>query len=267
MQIGEIKKKSKKRIGDRAGVYPIYIDESQIFVYMMVPSKKKFGGALPQMGKGGIEKGELPEHAAMREGHEELGLRASNVKKLRQLATDTIEGKKEIYDITVFVAEVFEKDDFDPHGYEAKWSGWVDLEEAVKVSRKNQQHFLRKIQAEYGNDMKIDEITDDDVESRRGQRQDPAEMGFHTIYRACPVEVTDFKPMDYVTKSRRFAIEHSESMYWTEEEPYHVIKAMVRNAPDNIVLYNASNPGEYFYDGPELKGRVIYKAKEYEEYQ
>ena len=115
--------------------------------------------------------------------------------------------------------------------------------------------------------MNIDDVTSDKVAGRRKESREPAEIGFHTIYRAVPVTVTTFNEMDYVTKSRKFAIEHSESMYWTEEEPYHVIKTMVRNAPDSITLYNASNPGEYFYDGPQKEGRVIYKAKEYEEYQ
>jgi len=56
-------------------------------------------------------------------------------------------------------------------------------------------------------------------------------------------------------------------MYWTEEEPYHVISKVVSNRPNAMTLFNASNPGEYFYHGPEVEGRVTYKATEYEEYQ
>jgi len=122
--------------------------------------------------------------------------------------------------------------------------------------------------ANYPNE-ELDEMDADsaDAESRRKESREPAEIGMHTIYRAVPVDVTTFREMDYVTKSRKFAAEHSESMYWTEEEPYHVIRAMVSNRHGGIVLYNASNPGEYFYDGPEIAGRVVYKAKEYAEYQ
>jgi len=136
----------------RAGVYPVYIDESgQKFVYMMVPSQEKFGGTLPQMGKGGIDDGETPEQAALREGREELGLRESNVENFYQLADKSVKTRKGGYQLTVFVAEVKDMDAFDPHGYEAKWSGWVELEEAVKVSRPNQQQFIEMISEKYAN--------------------------------------------------------------------------------------------------------------------
>jgi hypothetical protein len=115
--------------------------------------------------------------------------------------------------------------------------------------------------------MNIDDVTAAGIESRKKQLKDPAEMGSHIIYRAVPTTVTTFREMDYVTKSRKFANEHAESMYWTEEEPYHVISKVVSNRPNAMTLYNASNPGEYFYAGPEVEGKVVYKATEYEEYQ
>jgi len=108
--------------------------------------------------------------------------------------------------------------------------------------------------------MRIDEL------DRWDEIQGEAERGSHMIYRACPVNVVTFSEMDYVTKSLKFAKEHAESMYWTEEEPYHVISAMVSNRPNSVHLFHASNPGEYFYGGPDLKGKVVYKANEYEEF-
>ena len=130
----------------RAGVYPVYTEaDGQRYVYMMVPSQPKFGGTLPQMGKGGIDDGETPEEAAMREGYEELGLREGNIKSFYQIADESIKTRKGGYQLTVFVAEVIDKDAFDPHGYEAKWSGWVEIDEALKVSRPNQQQFLQII--------------------------------------------------------------------------------------------------------------------------
>ena len=158
MRLDEVDGKPLKHIGDRAGVYPLYVaNNGQVYVYMMVPSNPKFGGALPQMGKGGVDKGETPEQAAMREGHEELGLLARNVKKISQLTTATITGKQDTYFMTVFVAEVFGKDDFDPHGYEAKWTGWVEMDEAIKVSRKNQQQFLRQVKSKYDKQQPLEE--------------------------------------------------------------------------------------------------------------
>jgi len=165
---GKLPGKPLKHIGDRAGVYPLYRgNDGTIYVYMMVPSNPKFGGALPQMGKGGIDDGETPEQAAMREGHEELGLLAKNVKKISLLTTSTIRGKQDTYHMTVFVAEVFGKDDFDPHGYEAKWTGWVEIDEAIKVSRKNQQQFLHQVKAKYDNEQSLEEDVDDKDEKIR----------------------------------------------------------------------------------------------------
>lgn len=139
-----------KQVDARAGVYPVYTDEEgQTFVHMMIPSDPKFGGLLPQMGKGGIDEGESAAEAAMREGYEELGLLANNVARMTLLTTSIRTGKKEKYNLTVFVAEVKDPDNFDPAGWESKWAGWVELEEAIKTSRKNQLQFLRLLQSKY----------------------------------------------------------------------------------------------------------------------
>jgi len=108
--------------------------------------------------------------------------------------------------------------------------------------------------------------TDDDIESReKSMLQDPVNPGYVTLYRAVPLDVNTFRKMDFVTASRKFAIEHAEHMALTEEEPYHVIKKMVDNTKDPIV-YNAPNPGELFYYGPDVAGREIYVAKQWEEF-
>lgn len=88
---------------------------------------------------------------------------------------------------------------------------------------------------------------------------------FVEIYRALPIEVNSFHDRDYVTLSKKFAIEHAENNHVYHEEPYHVIKTSV--STKNI--FNASNPGEYFYSGPDKRGREIYVSKgpyEYEGY-
>ena len=76
------------------------------------------------------------------------------------------------------------------------------------------------------------------------------------IYRAVAKEVTEIKQEDYVTLSEKFAREHADHMVVTEEEPYVVLKALV-NASD---VYEAYNPGEYFYNGSPTSGQVIYTA-------
>lgn len=76
---------------------------------------------------------------------------------------------------------------------------------------------------------------------------------FATIYRGVLTTVTTFQSMDYVTLSRRWAIGHAEHVAAVEGEDAHVLSAMVP-AKD---VYEAYNPGEYFYDGPPIKGRPI----------
>lgn len=84
------------------------------------------------------------------------------------------------------------------------------------------------------------------------------EYRYVTIYRAMPADVDSFKKMDYVSLSRKFAKEHGLHMATVEGEDFHVLRAMVK-ASD---VYEAYNPGEYFYDGPEIRGKLVqfYKA-------
>ena len=62
--------------------------------------------------------------------------------------------------------------------------------------------------------------------------------------------------MDYVTRSENFAkghVDHNAGM----GENSVAIRAMVPAAD----VYEAYNPGEYFYDGPLVEGRTVYSAE------
>lgn len=91
---------------------------------------------------------------------------------------------------------------------------------------------------------------------------DQTNVGFVTIYRACPITEFNFKDRDYVTLSKKFAIEHAESGHVYHEEPQHVIRAIVPTSN----VFDAYNPGEYFYSGKDKKGTEIYvtKGEDYE---
>jgi GNAT superfamily N-acetyltransferase len=78
-----------------------------------------------------------------------------------------------------------------------------------------------------------------------------------TIYRAAPLEANEFYDRDYVTLSKKFAIEHAENNHVYNETPFHVIRTLV---PTKNV-FDASNPSEYFYSGPNKKGTEIYITK------
>ena len=78
-----------------------------------------------------------------------------------------------------------------------------------------------------------------------------------TIYRAVAHDVTLINDMDYVTMSLGFAKGHADHQAAVEDESYHVLRARV---PANTV-FEAYNPGEFFYHGPSVQGQVVYQAK------
>lgn len=86
------------------------------------------------------------------------------------------------------------------------------------------------------------------------------ELGFPEevmIYRAVDANVNHFNPMDYVTRSLKFAKGHADHNLVVQEEPQQVIAKTVKSSD----VFEASNPGEYFYNGPEVKGFRVYLAK------
>lgn len=76
------------------------------------------------------------------------------------------------------------------------------------------------------------------------------------IYRATNAHELNFNSMDYVTRSLKFAREHAAHQAAVEDESQHVLKALV---PSKYV-FEAYNPGEYFYDGPTTPGQIVYQV-------
>jgi len=74
------------------------------------------------------------------------------------------------------------------------------------------------------------------------------------IYRARDKNGKTFEPNDYVTLSPNFAIEHAESNHVYNDESQIVIRAKVN--PSDV--FEAGNPGEYFYKGPSIEGVIAY---------
>lgn len=78
-----------------------------------------------------------------------------------------------------------------------------------------------------------------------------------TIYRGVLTEVTTFNSKDYITLSYKFALGHAKHTAEIEEEPAHVLSARVLASE----VFEAYNPGEYFYDGPEIAGKPMIQVK------
>jgi len=73
------------------------------------------------------------------------------------------------------------------------------------------------------------------------------------IFRAVPKGTETINTKDYVTLSRRFAEEHAATSAVYEEDPFVVLKSYVAT---NLVA-EAYNPGEYFYIGPPIPGKIV----------
>ena len=91
---------------------------------------------------------------------------------------------------------------------------------------------------------------------------DPQRYGYRnnvkvTIYRGVIQEVSEFYPNDYVTLNYGFARGHAQHVAAVEDENAHVLSARVLASE----VFEARNPGEFFYGGSAVAGRPIYIAK------
>ena len=99
-----------------------------------------------------------------------------------------------------------------------------------------------------------------DNDRKRGQNllQSGYEYRSVVIYRAAlPSDEILQGKNEYVTRSKKFAIEHAEHQAAVNEEPFVVFRYMAQSES----VFEAYNPGEYFYGGKPIPGKVIYTAK------
>ena len=119
--------KNKTKI-DRAGCLPYIIEDGEIQILFMLPSKEEYGGDKFQIAKGKVEDGESNKEAGIREAQEELGLFSGNVEDTHHLGKFL--GRTDFY-----VVKIKDKDQFgDPH-FETKEVKWMTPEEFQKEGR------------------------------------------------------------------------------------------------------------------------------------
>lgn len=116
---------------ERSGLIPYYIEGDHVYVKVMKPSDPAYGGTEWQLAKGGIEPGLDPEANALKEAHEEVGLKPSNITRMFKLLY-----KNHLH---VYAAEVKDKDDFDEPHYETGAVNWIKLPEDLQQIRQWQQ--------------------------------------------------------------------------------------------------------------------------------
>lgn len=123
----------------KAGLIPYFFDkDGQLKMLFMVASDPKFGGPKPMISKGTIEEGETPEHAAIREAVEELGLKPENVKgELIKIFEGKVTLRTSNYDMVIFGVEVHNKTNFNKWDYETLYATWMCNESFQVKGRKD----------------------------------------------------------------------------------------------------------------------------------
>lgn len=123
-----------------AGFIPYMINDGSVYVMTMIPSDPDFGGTEPQMAKGTIDKGYNDRDTAIKEAHEEVGLKLENIKEVKHMGV--MQANKPI---SVFYAEVINKHNFDDPHWETGWSGWINISKNLSMIRKEQQNIFQKL--------------------------------------------------------------------------------------------------------------------------
>ena len=122
----------------RGGVIPYFKNGDEIEMMFYISSDPAYGGPKFQIGKGHIDNPSDIEGEAIREANEELGLKKSNIKRCDLAIKDKITGMAGTYEFYLFVAEVFNKDDFDKFGEEASEVGWLTMTKFKEIGRESQ---------------------------------------------------------------------------------------------------------------------------------
>jgi 8-oxo-dGTP pyrophosphatase MutT (NUDIX family) len=129
----------------RAGIIPYIIENGEVKMLFFIPSDPDYGGDKFQIAKGRVDQGEEVEKTAIREGEEELGLKKENIKSVTLVSKEVISGMDNYnYDFYLYVAEVYNKEDFGEFGYETGEIGWLTIDEYVQKGRKSQLEIVKK---------------------------------------------------------------------------------------------------------------------------
>jgi len=125
---------------DRAGFLPYVMVDGEPLFYFMIPSKENFGGLMPQVAKGRVDKGENVFDAALREAREELGLKRSNLKPetIKLAWRGKLRGKTETYEMTVYTGELKDKRDFKQPHHETGERRWLTASQFSKEGAEQQ---------------------------------------------------------------------------------------------------------------------------------
>lgn len=120
----------------RSGVIPIHEENGRVYAFCMIPSNVNYGGDMPQMAKGHLEKGYSVKENALKESAEEIGLIEDNVTNIRFVGV--------FHKIAVFACHVKDKDRWSDFEWETSWAGWVDITDNYDKIREFQREIFEK---------------------------------------------------------------------------------------------------------------------------
>lgn len=126
---------SEDVIIERAGIIPFALDEDgKVVMLFMKPSDPTYGGTEWQIAKGGIDPGEKPINAAIREGKEELGLLKNNIKKIYPALNEK--------NLSVFCCSIKDKNKFTKPHFETKSTKWLNWGQIYSQGRRWQIKYI-----------------------------------------------------------------------------------------------------------------------------
>ena len=129
----------------KAGFMPYYIDNKGVVRGLFAQSSNPaYGGTRFMFAKGHVDAGETPQIAAIREGNEELGLKASNLKMetVKIGWTGKITGMTETSTMSIFIGEVKDPVNFDKPGYETGATKWMTAEQFAAEGRQSHKEIV-----------------------------------------------------------------------------------------------------------------------------
>lgn len=131
----------------KAGLVPYYRKDNEVFMLFMVSSDSDFGGDLPQIAKGNVDRGEEIADAAVREAQEELGLAPDNIvpNTFARAWDDSIVGLEERYHMTVYCAEVADPQRFNQPDRETAQTLWMTAPEFNQRGRAIHRDIVRAV--------------------------------------------------------------------------------------------------------------------------
>ena len=130
----------------KAGLIPYIVDpkDGKLKMLFMVASDPKYGGPKPMISKGTIEDGEDTLVAAIREAHEELGLKQNNIDGLPfKVWEGFVQLRTSQYNLIVYGVKIKDKHDFDKWQHETLYTTWMTNESFQEKGRRDHKPIVQ----------------------------------------------------------------------------------------------------------------------------